>query len=296
MDLDAICERLLATPGVVFLLGGIDTGKTTLAVELARRAERAGIPAAIVDADIGQSTIGPPTTVGLKLCAGMKEISSDVLREADALGFVGSLSPRGHLLPLAVSTGELTARARAAGCPLVIVDSTGLVSGIAGQLLKFYKMQLVRPDYVVGLKRGGELDPIIGNARRFTPAQVLEVQVSPQVVARSADERMSFRERQLAAYFERGSSRWRVKPTVFMPTLPPGFDLARLDGLVVGMEDGEGCCVGIGILDYERSEDVLRMISPVSEGVRGLRLGSVRIDTEGRSRGSISLRDLFGSE
>ncbi|MDQ4143594.1 MAG: hypothetical protein M3198_07600 [Actinomycetota bacterium] len=296
VDVDAICERLLASPGVVFLVGGIDSGKTTLAMELARRAEGAGISPAIVDADIGQSTIGPPTTVGLKLCAGMQEIGIDALREADALAFVGSLSPRGHLLPLAVGAGELTSRARAAGCRLIIVDSTGLVSGIAGQLLKFYKMHLVRPDYVIAMKRGGELDPIIGIAQRFTPAQVFEMPVPPQAVARSADERASLRERQFAAYFERGSSRWRVKPTVFMPTLPPGFDLARLEGLVVGMEDGEGSCLGIGILDYERSEDALRMTSPVSEGVRGLRLGSVRIDAQGRSRGSISLRNLFGSE
>ena len=46
----------------------------------------------------------------------------------------------------------------------------------------------------------------------------------------------------------------------------------------------------------DAAEDILRMVSPVTEGVRGLRLGSVRIDPGGRARGPVSLRDLFGTE
>jgi polynucleotide 5'-kinase involved in rRNA processing len=157
-------------------------------------------------------------------------------------------------------------------------------------------MDLVRPDFLVALERGGELEPVVGIAQRFTPAEVIELDVPTETVTRSVDERISFREEQFAAYFATGSSRWRVKPTVFMPTLPPDFDLAVLDGLVVGMEDGKGVCVGIGVLEYEASEDILRMVSPVSEGVRGLRLGSVRIDISGRSRGPVDLRHLLGSE
>src|SRR3989337_1889086 len=113
---------------------------------------------------------------------------------------------------------------------------------------------------------------------------------------RSVDERITFREEQFATYFAEGASRWRVKPTVFMPTLPPEFDLALLDALVVGMEDGKGTCVGIGVLEYDAREDILRMVSPVTSGVRGLRLGSIRIDTSGRSRGPVDLKQLFQTE
>ena len=60
-----------------------------------------------------------------------------------------------------------------------------------------------------------------------------------------------------------------------------GAGLGFVDELVVGMEDGKGSCVGIGVLEYDASEDLLRMVSPVTEGVRGLRLGSIKIDTEG---------------
>ena len=298
---EAAYEKILSAPGVVFLLGGIDTGKTTFGLELLRRATGAGIKSAIVDADVVFSTVGPPTTIGLKYVTA-ETLTREALRDADALGFVGSIVPKGHLLPLITNTAKLVFRAQADGCGLVVVDTTSLISGIYGQTLKFFKLDLIAPDYVVAFERGGELDPVLGVAQRFTPAEALEVEVSPDVIPRSVDERMTFREEQFAAYFhghvEPGKQipRWRVKPTVFMPTLPPEFDLALLDGLVVGAEDGKGVCSGIGILEYDSGEDMLRMVSPVTEGVRGLRLGSLRIDVDGRSRGPVDLRQLFGSD
>ena len=296
MELDRAEEVLLETPGTVLLLGGIDTGKTTFGVQLLAKARERGIPAAIVDADVGQSTVGPPTTIGLRLASSLDEISRESLRPADALSFVGSITPAGHVVSLVTGTAKLVRRARDAGCRLVIVDTTGHVAGIHGQMLKYFKMDSVVPDFVVAFERGGELEPIVGIARRFTSAEVLEIEVPLDVVPRSVEERMTFRERQFAAYFSSGTSRWRVRPTVFMPTPPPEFDFAVLDKLVVGMEDGTGTCVGIGVLEYEGSEDILRMVSPVTEGVKGLRLGSVRIETSGRSLGPVDLRDLFRTE
>ncbi len=295
-DFEKVYQRLLESRGVVFLLGGLDTGKTTFALELLKRARAAGVSAALVDADIEQSTVGPPTTVGLRFTDDLEELSRENLVAADALGFVGSLHPREHLLPLVTATAKLVRRAREAGAALIVVDTTGFVAGIYGQTLKFFKMDAVRPDHVVGFERGGELEALVGMAQRFTSAEVVELEAADQFASRSAEERVAFREQQFAAYFATGASRWRVKPTVFMPTLPPEFDLSRLDGLVVGMEDGEGSCPGIGVLEYEPSEGILRMVSPITEGVRGLRLGSSRIDTEGRSKGPVTLRQLFGTE
>jgi polynucleotide 5'-kinase involved in rRNA processing len=295
-DVEKVYERLLGDPGVVFLLGGLDTGKTSFALELLRRAQRRNIPAALVDADIEQSTVGPPTTVGLKMVSGSTELTRENLRSADALGFVGSLNPREHLLPLVSATTKLVRGAREQGASLVVLDTTGFVAGIYGQTLKFFKMDSVRPDYVVAFERGGELESVVGIAQRFTPAEVIEIEAVDQFAGRSAEERVRWREEQFAAYFAHGTSRWRVKPTVFMPTLPPEFDLSRLDGLVVGMEDGQGSCPGIGVLEYDAAEGILRMVSPITEGVRGLRLGSSKIDTEGRSKGPVTLRQLFGTE
>lgn len=295
VELDQSLEAVLENPGVVFLLGDIDSGKTTIGFELLQRAVRVGIPSALVDADIAQTTVGPPTTVGLKLFPDQAALSAP-LADADRLGFVGALSPRGYLLPHVAASAKLVNAARAGGAKLIVLDTTGLVSGIYGQTLKFHKMDLVQPDYVIALSRGGELEPVVGIAHRFTQAEVFEAESPAQVQVRSAEERMAHREKKLAAYFARGSSRWKVKPTVFMPTLPSEFDLSLLDELVVGMESGTGECVGIGVLEYDPDEEILRMVSPVTEGVRGLRLGSVKIDPAGRFNGVVNLSQLFRSE
>jgi polynucleotide 5'-kinase involved in rRNA processing len=296
VQIEEALERLVGAPGVVLLLGALDTGKTTFGLELAKRCIEAGTKVAFVDGDSVQSMVGPPTTVGLKFCRDPQDLTREGMRSADALGFVGSLVTKGHLLPLVTNTAKLVQRARREGAEMVIVDTTSLVSGIYGQALKFYKMDLIQPTHVVGFERGGELEPVIGIAQRFTQAEVIEVEVSSDAQERSIEERISFREEQFAAYFANGTSRWRVRPTVFMPTLPPEFDLGLLHDLVVGMEDGTGICVGIGILEYDPQEDLLRMVSPVTEGVKGLRLGSVKIDTSGRAKGPVDLRHLFGSE
>jgi polynucleotide 5'-kinase involved in rRNA processing len=289
-------ERLARDGGTVVLLGSMGTGKTAFALELLKRGVAAGTPAALIDADIDISTVGPPTTVGLKMLQPGSDVSEESVRTADALGFVGALNPRQHLLPLVMGVGRVVARAREAGARLIVVDTTGFVAGVYGQWLNFHVMDAAHPDHVVAFERGGEMEPLIGIAQRFTSSQVVELDSTGYIQSLSVEERMTKRESRFASYFGESASRWRVKPTVFLPTVPPDFDLGLLDGLVVGMEDGKGTCVGIGLLEYDGEEGILRMVSPITEGVRGLRLGSVKISRDGRSRGTVSLPELFGTE
>jgi polynucleotide 5'-kinase involved in rRNA processing len=87
--------------------------------------------------------------------------------------------------------------------------------------------------------------------------------------------------------------RWKVRPTVFAPTLPMGLSLDRLNQLLVGVQDEGGTCVGLGIL--ENQEDTLRVLTNVGEGMTGLRLGSMRIDPNTYAASPIRLREvMFG--
>ena len=289
-------DRLLSSGGTVVLLGSMGTGKTAFALELLKRAAQTETPCAFVDGDIDISTVGPPTTVGLKMLAAGEEVSEESVRNADSLGFVGALNPRQHLLPLVMGVARVINRAREAGARLIVVDTTGFIAGVYGQWLNFHVLDAAHPDFMVAFERGGEMEPLTGIAQRFTSAEVLELDATSYMTTLSVEDRMTARERRFASYFGESASKWRVKPTVFMPTVPPEFDLDLLDGLVVGMEDGRGACVGIGLLEYDGTEKILRMVSPITEGVRGLRLGSVKISRDGRSRGTVSLPQLFGTE
>jgi len=292
---DEIVHRLAEREGVIVVLGAIDSGKTTFGRAIARGAVEAGRTVALVDSDIGQSTIGPPATVGLKVVRDPAALEPEAVAEPDALAFVGSTSPQGHVLPLVTGTELMLRQAHESGADLVIVDTTGFVSGVQGQLLKFHKLEVVRPDVVVGMQRGQELDPMFGIIQRFFASEVIALPVHPDVVSTSAERRAALREEAMRRYFRDPLQRWRVKPTVFMPALPALFDLRLLHGLLVGLSDGKGNYPGIGYLEHSVEDDVLRLVSPAAEAPKALRLGSLRL-VEGFRFRRVDLRGLFGTD
>lgn len=288
-------EQAVARGGVTLLAGGLDCGKTTLARRIARAGLEAGRVVAFLDADVGQSTVGPPTTVGLRLLRQPSDLDHTSLAHADWQAFVGSTSPQGHVLPLVVGSKLMLDRAFDEGAEMVVIDTTGLVSGVYGQLLKQYKVQLLQPDLVIGLERGEEMEPLIGIVKRFSASEVMALRIHPDVVPTSVEQRALNRQEAFRAYFQEPLQRWRIKPTVFMPTLPALFDVTALDGLVVGLSDGKGGCIGVGFLEHVAEDGGLRLISPVAEGPKALVLGSVRLEEDFRAR-RVDLRNLLGSD
>ena len=292
---EAVVERVSATSRVAVLIGGMDSGKSTLGRKIAGAAVRAGRTVAYIDADLGQKTVGPPTSVTLRVLREAADADPEAMTRPDGLYFVGSTSPQGQLLPLVVGTGRLLTRAWDEGADLVVVDTSGLVSGVYGQLLKYHKIELLEPDVVIGLQRGEELDPILGIVHRFFDAEVVELPVDSEVRSLSVEERARNREAAFARYFAAPLQRWRVKPTVFMPALPALFEHSQLDRLLVGLSDGEGTYIGLGYLEYSDEEGVLRLLSPVEGGPKALKLGSVRLEDGFKVR-RVDLRNLFGTD
>jgi len=270
------------------LLGGVDTGKSTLARQIATEALNRDRTVAYVDADIGNSTIGPPTCVGLRLLTGADDMDS--FDRPDALHFVGGIAPDRLVLQQVIATTAM-ASVGADACDLVIVDTTGAVSGVIGQTLKYHKVELIQPDLVLALQRGGELEPVIGMLRRFFATEVMALPADPDVPSRAPDERAAARAKAFETAFADPLDRWRVRETVFAPTLPMGLDLNRLDGVIVGIQDGAGGCLGLGRLEF--ADDVLRVVTNAGEGMQGLRLGSLRLDLDTLELRSVNLRELI---
>jgi polynucleotide 5'-kinase involved in rRNA processing len=286
---DAIA-REVSRANVAMLMGSVDTGKTTLALQATRLAIGAGRTVALVDADVGNSTVGPPACVGLKMIRTTEDI--DDVRSPDQLHFVGTITPARLVLQQVVATAAMVEQARQLA-DLVILDTTAVVSGVAGETLKYHKAELCRPDKVVALQRGGEMEPVVGMLRRFLGLEVTVAPTDPNLIPLSPDERAHRRKQSFTRALAPPLERWKVRPTVFAPTLPMGLNLGRLDDVLVGVQDEGGGCLGLGILSNE--DDGLRVMTNVGEGMKGLRLGSMRLNPDTMGSTVISLREvMFG--
>jgi hypothetical protein len=127
--------------------------------------------------------------------------------------------------------------------------------------------------------------------RRFLDLEVVTAPTDPGLNALGPDERANRRTQAFARALRPPLDRWKVRPTVFAPTLPVGLNLDRLDKVLVGVQNATGGGLGLGILQVE--EDTLRVVTNVGEGMTGLRLGSIRIDPETYVGTVISLRELM---
>jgi polynucleotide 5'-hydroxyl-kinase GRC3/NOL9 len=129
----------------VYVLGRTDAGKSTLTHWLTDELAQSG-PVALLDADPGQGTTGPPTTIGVSF-AGAECASSTWSRR---LWFVGDTNPVRHMLQMLTGMRRLADYAASrSGC--MVVDSCGLLGDDLGRELHLESMELLAADVVVPL-------------------------------------------------------------------------------------------------------------------------------------------------
>ncbi len=189
-------SEIIAEPGVSMVIGAVDTGKTHFCTLLANAGIRAGIRTAIVDADVGQSEIGAPGTIGMAIVEAPFETMSDLT--PNGLYFVGATSPMRHLVECVVGTKKMVDAALAEGGKLVVVDTTGLIDGEIGRKLKTYKADLVRPKYLVGIQKKREVECLLAPFAKSS--DILTFKLSASELARRKPVEFRTARRQLKFY------------------------------------------------------------------------------------------------
>lgn len=288
-DFRSVLERLTGRGGIFFLLGRTDVGKSTLARNLVRLVTARGQSVAVIDADIGQSTYGLPTTLNLVRFSPGEEPPEP---ERIASVFIGATSPVGHLLQTAVGCRRLLDRAVAIGGQSILIDTTGLVEGPVGVEFKLQKIDLLRPTHVLALAREAELTPILRACSRRDDMVVYRLPVAAAVRPRSAEARRAHRQERYRRYFTKLVHRhFRLGEVAVWGRLPQSSS-PDLTGLLVGLNDGQGFCLGVGLFHGRTARTVDVLTPPVAaERVKCLRFGSVAVDAEGNER-IFSAREL----
>lgn len=190
---DGFLDRLLDLASGhdrIIVVGQVDTGKSTLIKNMAD-----SMDAYVLDADIGQNDIGPPSAVWLGRRAEGRYQAIDGY-------FCGSTSPSGHFLQVIAGVTRLI---QSCNKRKVLVNTTGLATGPIGRTLKTEKINAIRADLVIGLQTADELSYL--HAFAHAGSEVVMFRPHPQVTSRSRTQRAENRRSAFRGHFEGASVR-----------------------------------------------------------------------------------------
>lgn len=243
----------------LMVFGKSDTGKSTLCTLLLNGMIKHGLAPCMIDGDVGQSDIGPPTTVGL----GFTESPLIRLPECPMVDafFFGDTSPATCIEKLMDGISIIVKRSREYSRN-VIIDTCGLVTGEIGRGLALGMVEKISPDAIVLLENDGELEYMTGGSPSIQRLPALQT-------SKNRTERRTFRFSQFISSLE--DSQERVmdlsKVTVegfladysetaspeFKPTMTSNSlslkSLADLENALLGIHNNQ-VFEGIGILDF----------------------------------------------
>jgi polynucleotide 5'-kinase involved in rRNA processing len=275
------------------IAGQADTGKSTLCSLIINALVSDGV-VHVVDGDLGQSDIGPPTTVGLG-SADEQILRLSECQLTDAF-FVGDISPTTCIDVVVDATGSMVRAAGGNGGP-VIVDTCGLVTGKLGEHLTDLVVDAAEPDVLALLEIEDELDYLVDRAD-----QVFRLPSLPSN-EKKAKARRWFRKSRFLSSLDRArivrydlsevevsgfmSKCSRVPSDIDSPLLSGSIDLrdlTKLEGALVGLQKGNRYR-GIGVIKHvDCNRNMVAVTTACESEIDNMTVGNLRISEEGERR------------
>ena len=238
----------------VMLVGSTDTGKSTLTIYLANMAIRRGLVPCIIDGDIGQGDLAPPTAIGAavlsKQIVDLRDVSTTTMFE-----FVGSITPLGFEGLIAKKLRLMLNRTSPLA-DITIVNTDGYVSN-GGVDYKAMIAQELQPDVIISLGENG----VLFDRLETGPWQVLYARPSSQTY-KSRLERSRRRLNQFLRHVGSGSSTAELSQVkvvymgklfspsellLFHPPRKPLLEPESMKRMFVGL-GSKGKVIGFGII------------------------------------------------
>jgi len=192
-------EEVVSQGGPAMVIGAPGSGKTTFCLYLAGSFCRRGKRVAWIDADPGQSFIGPPAVFSL----GLYRDAAELLKRKPPLimGFIGNVSPVGHLLDAVTGIQKLFNKALENDPDLVLINTCGLVNGSAARELAYHQIDILAPRYVIAIQQKNEVEHLVSPHAHRAGLLIHRLPVSPDARISTVEARKAAREQRFKEYF-----------------------------------------------------------------------------------------------
>ncbi len=182
---------------IVMVMGEVDSGKTSFCTYLANKALREKRRVAIVDADVGQSDIGPPSTIGF--CRLTLPIRDPFLLKAENAYFIGTTTPSGALNKVIDKLAKMKDESLRKAVDFLVINTDGWVLGEEAVQYKLRLIERIAPSVVVGIQQQNELTPILSALKGI---KVISMESPSAIKKRDREKRKSLRELSYKKYLK----------------------------------------------------------------------------------------------
>ncbi|MGE5531073.1 MAG: Clp1/GlmU family protein [Bacteroidota bacterium] len=284
-----LVKQLPQEHGRIIVIGGSDTGKTTLCRWLLTKLPQQARPA-LIDSDIGQSTVGPPSCIGWRF-AGATDFE---------FSFTGDITPATNPTATLAGTVKAVAAAEAAGAAVVLLDTSGYLGGRGGFGLKSAKFELLSsgdaPLQAIFIGDSPDIRRLLAGWCRDPRLIVHRLPQSEVLVQKTRPQRTQWRQERFAEALAGADLRklsMRNREFSGLPTAAElkagGHSESDLQGLLLCFHDNQrrGICLGLlHKLDLPNQELLVRA-PQAAEQAAGIMFGTLRLTAEGLEIGRL---------
>jgi polynucleotide 5'-hydroxyl-kinase GRC3/NOL9 len=252
---------------IATVIGGIDVGKTTFTSFLANIAFQNSLKVKVIDGDIGQSDIGPPTTIGM---VALKNCIFDFFHEIPLkIIFVGAITPAPVKDKMLKGIAKLCEEARSSS-DLIILNTDGWIEGKEAEKYKIDMIQKIQADFIVGINSLGELNYIL-EAVKNLGFSIFEIRPSPIIRKRNREDRKELRKQGYNRYLQKSFLK-----IISLKSVELDRPVAWNYGTLLGLFGNEEKFIGLGILEgYDLERGTVKIRTPAKGKVKRIEVGRV---------------------
>lgn len=234
----------------IMLIGALDSGKTTLCRRILSFFLQKNLnPVCFFDLDLGQTSVGPPCTIGTMYIQTEKKLDNLIDYPIAHLAFIGSLYPYSFENKIYKSIKRILKLI--SNESRIVIDTTGykkINSEVA--LFKCRKIEIIAPDILILLSETLNIDTkflkLLNKTAKAIKGKLLLFPCQNSLLFKSKSMR---RANHLKAfrYWLEGATYINLSTNSFGDDIKID-DTEKAHGTLVGLMDEKGLCIGGGVL------------------------------------------------